>query len=1305
MIYNPLIKLYIIIISGLLLFDLNINAAPAPKTKLNKLIQTNTQTVHNQQSNSTISNEKFERSQVERLTCSNLSDFLQVLDQQTTNLDQITKNLTDICAIYKNLDKSLIQIINDYNLPRNFARYNKSILLARTDLAKIKRIIQNTKKLSSAEDSVNLKKSLNTLLNKILKQYNSANFAYYRAQHNIKDTGSFLIGASGYLKMVGQQNYLGLTKYKDKNIPLRVTIVPPVFSGLDIANGKCNDSYAVSFIVESNLNDFFTAREVMLTIANRQITMQNKQSILKSDDVDAAFCIEKQGDGFSIRVPGDNYINNTADNITRNINESGTFTFVSGIYAQKYDVKDSGEFKVGRFGYLKYLSDDGVMTNITEEPQKYKIIPALYESENIEVCHPDLSFSLELVSEQDDLLFTRVLSSNYFTVLTKYKDDIDSELEQKNASFCIETTGSNYKIKNFFGNYLKHNNANKKGVLTNNSESGSSYNFFDIYHSHIDYTQGEVGPFEIGKTGYIKINMETNQTDNFEAVVDALSMNDDLVSSINDASSSDLKSLYIETSAIAVPKKFTVKSGSSSLNNKIVDKRVLDNVKKKDDSSINKIIDDYASLFAEEQQRDNTQDISIGLADINKQGQSASISELALNDNLDSTEKEVEKPETKKTQTKLISEASRPVKFKVIPPRISDTTGICSESGIAVSLEIMDDKDHLLTRDEWQLAKVNKYHNSNDRDTIFCIEQVIDDYYIRDAGGYFIDNKAAEYTKNPDKYGKFNFVADISDYLVSTDDNDIKIIDNGPFNNNPTGYLKSLNSKVFLNVKNLNDNIFTTPRVKIISLDIDSYRDKGFCTADNTSPIQIIEHETSNLLANYYGKLYFINHTVKLSESFTTFCLQKSEDGYYKIFSEIFNNKLYLSITGNLLVSNFELAGNFTLLQSKGKSSMDRLTKHLNYGDIGYIKLADYNTYVNSEQFREEYNNKSDIPIKFRLIKPIAGEIKECPSSATLEDYDDTSLVLSYDRNTNKLKLIDKNAKTGAKKFCLEESNEGVGYFKLKTAQNKYIDKNTAGSITANNKQAGVFSLINRSYNDGISEHAFLEQASGKVIRVGDSDNIFYVSALDSGQVYLQKNVINAQGFSLEPGLSDEYCTSIRAINSNKYLIFNNNQFILTKFRDESLFRKRATFCTIANTMNGKTIFYPYNTFGYYLAQAKDGLTIQKSDILPLNDFRFNFAMVNKRNLLKQRINYRDPMGSLSCLNLSWPGKRIPGATYDLNSTCPTLISLRNNAMSKVDHFETSGQCCSGIAYRLPRSTHSFDGGRRCRVDYDVVCT
>ena len=118
----------------------------------------------------------------------------------------------------------------------------------------------------------------------------------------------------------------------------------------------------VSFVQASDAGDFFHQDKKYLAFENDELKL--KTSLLTRTRFSSAFCLERFGDGFKLKTSDDNFLDNRAEGVTRNINLSGTFEFVSSYQPNKYTPFNRKNFKIGNHGYLALVENNTITNKI-----------------------------------------------------------------------------------------------------------------------------------------------------------------------------------------------------------------------------------------------------------------------------------------------------------------------------------------------------------------------------------------------------------------------------------------------------------------------------------------------------------------------------------------------------------------------------------------------------------------------------------------------------------------------------------------------------------------------------------------------------------------------------------------------------------------------------------------------------------------------------------------------------------------------------------------------------------------------------
>lgn len=443
--------------------------------------------------------------------------------KSTSNKNLISK----FCKGYLNLDYRLGEIINNQNLFQNYTRYSSKLATIKADITSVSKISDIIRRDRDIQKSPLTHKSFKLMVNKLIRNFYLATYAISRAQQQKLDVGSFLIGNEGYLNQIGTASFFGLEEIGNRTEGIKLKIVPAINSPRDIANGSCQNSYAVSFITQSSISDFFTDNELVLTVRGNVIEQVSKNRLFSSADRYAAFCIDRQGDGFRIRTSGDDFIGVNNSVTTRNINSSGTFVFTSSKKVIPSKPINTEYFRQGFSGYLKQLNlfkkndnENNAKEDYVYSKIKYKLIDPVYKFDDVDTCSPDSSFSFKVDSED---VLQQVLSSNYSKLVHVFIQELDTDFSKKSASFCLEKDENGFRIKDFFGNYITLDDSDLKdstGALTRNINKSGVFHFASSMVSKDINNVNDTRNLTLGVRGQLK----THDANNIEKYIEEFAL-------------------------------------------------------------------------------------------------------------------------------------------------------------------------------------------------------------------------------------------------------------------------------------------------------------------------------------------------------------------------------------------------------------------------------------------------------------------------------------------------------------------------------------------------------------------------------------------------------------------------------------------------------------------------------------------------------------------------------------------------------------------------------------------------------------
>lgn len=441
-------------------------------------------------------------------------------------------NVSIICERYNNIKKSSYNLTNNPNLTKEFLNYTQDLEKMIEDLSVIDR---NSKIINQVIAGFNNKDikwqyDLKELLNKGIDYYNYANYSYNRVQQNIGQIGSFLIGSSGYVKLLGENNYLSVEQDNEgNNIPLMVKIIPAYYTRDDMLAKSCLEGTAISFEVGDNNEQFFDDNPRLVTFISPSLEIRSKSELKATPTSQSTFCVERSVDGFRLRMPGDYFLAKSSNSIDQNINSAGTFIFVSNTDLNNSYSINRGNFKIGQHGYLNLIENNRrsdkflnlALTNrgsdITDKI-KLKIIEPFATSPSVNQCEAGYALSFEEIDNKPQD-YVRVLAFDNSGLYLKSADKIISGLDQKTSTFCLEKKGNYFRIRTAFNFYIDNlkdfrTGSAKTNNLTSFYEYAGVFDFVDIYNNSQNYSANQIDGFKLGSQGYIRLVTSEDSTDN-----------------------------------------------------------------------------------------------------------------------------------------------------------------------------------------------------------------------------------------------------------------------------------------------------------------------------------------------------------------------------------------------------------------------------------------------------------------------------------------------------------------------------------------------------------------------------------------------------------------------------------------------------------------------------------------------------------------------------------------------------------------------------------------------------------------------
>ncbi len=393
---------------------------------------------------------------------------ISVFCQEIINLNSSSshqKALKKICDNYQELDYLTKKIIDDYKLPQTYALHSNNLNIIEKKLANIDKLVNFIK----PEVSSDLNQKLNFITQTSRNKFKKSQNVFFMAQQDVYHSGSFLIGTQGYIKVLGEDIYLN-----NNNLPVKFTVVKGNYvsgdtSKKDLELKECPNNQIVSFKVynevgDSDLQDKFLAKY------NDKFVLESNRVLINDKQAQSAFCLKRSGNGVILKLFGDIFLNSRANNYTNNIKNAGVFTFVSEIELKQSQIVED-EFNLNKYGYLVISNPVTGGSNLFKVENEDKnsitnpylqIISPLYISNILDNCYKNYSFSLSIVNDDNNELY---ISSSGQKIQILTKNNLKTENDYKNATFCLIKTGSSYYIKNLYNQYID-NQINKKNNHT-----------------------------------------------------------------------------------------------------------------------------------------------------------------------------------------------------------------------------------------------------------------------------------------------------------------------------------------------------------------------------------------------------------------------------------------------------------------------------------------------------------------------------------------------------------------------------------------------------------------------------------------------------------------------------------------------------------------------------------------------------------------------------------------------------------------------------------------------------------------------
>lgn len=223
--------------------------------------------------------------------------------------DPQKKLLIKTCDNYKELNDFTKKLIDDYNLPQTYPTYSEGLIVAEQKIASISDLVNILRSESSSE----LNQELDHLLQISKDQFQKSKDSFFRAQQDVYNSGGFLIGSYGYIKVLGEDTYLS-----EGGRPIKLTVVPSSFapgdeSMRDSESKRCPNSKLVSLELYQNSN----FQNKLLAKYKDNLILETSKVLLYDKQAQSVFCTERSGNGIILRLFGDTFINKNANGLTK----------------------------------------------------------------------------------------------------------------------------------------------------------------------------------------------------------------------------------------------------------------------------------------------------------------------------------------------------------------------------------------------------------------------------------------------------------------------------------------------------------------------------------------------------------------------------------------------------------------------------------------------------------------------------------------------------------------------------------------------------------------------------------------------------------------------------------------------------------------------------------------------------------------------------------------------------------------------------------------------------------------------------